>query len=123
MRSSRPERASAGSGARVAPLGGSQRTGSHSLADEAAHALGESVAPGHGAAVGRHVGESELDLGGKALSNPDAQAVAQPFTEVPRVEHALRAEILPLGVGRREVLEPPRSEEHTSELQSRENLV
>src|SRR5439155_19183761 len=89
-------------------LGGSQRTGAHSLADEAAHAVGESLAPRQAAAVGRHLGERELDLGREALSDPHAQTIAPSFTRALHVEHALRTEVLTLGVGRREVREPPR---------------
>src|SRR5260370_24417930 len=92
----------------MAPLGGSQRTGSHRLAHEAAHAVRQGLAPGQAAAAGRRLIETELDLGREALSDPHAQSVAPPLTRALRVEHAFRAEILPLGVGRREVLEPPR---------------
>src|SRR5206468_3579256 len=108
MRSSRPGRASAGSRARTAPLGGSQRTLARGFTGESAHAVGEGLTPGHGPAAGRHLVERKLDLGGEVLSDPHAQAVALALAGALRVEGALRAEILPLGVGGREVFEPPR---------------
>src|SRR5262249_37594052 len=82
--------------------------GPDDLTREIAYAFGELLIPGKAAPAGRHVGVGEFHLGGAALAEAHAHAVAHPFTRALRVEDGLRTRILALGVRADEVLEPPR---------------